>query len=292
VNGQFVSGRWAIVPLAVFGGFTVMTPHHAARTIVAAAFFCVGAPAHAITNGTPTTAFAAVGLGVQVSPSWVFTATHVLGGLTPGATYSNGYGTRTVAAVYSVPGGGAFPNNDLSLVRLVAANTAAPFLPVNSAAVPAGSFAPWDATITSAANAGPARGYGFSNVSESLVTYSDATVSNATVNWLTNTDTRVLVQGGDSGGGLFAGHVTDSSVLLGITSALLDDSQNPPTFTGSAFVQPAAYRAWIDATLLSDSADNEAVAWTALVVPEPGTWALWLLGLAGLSVIAAKRRQA
>jgi Trypsin/PEP-CTERM motif len=276
-----------------------MKLHLVLRSLGGAALLAgLAAPAQAITNGTATTAFAAVGLGVQVTPSWVFTATHVLGGLAPGSTYSNGYGTRTVAAVYSVPGTGDFPNNDLSLVRLVAATTGAPFLPVNGTAVPAGSFAPWDVTITSAANAGPARGYGFSNVSASLVTYSDPTISNATVNWLINTDTHVLVQGGDSGGGLFAGHVTDASVLLGITSALLDDSQNPPTLTGSAFVQPAAYRAWIDATLLSDNADNEAVAWTALAVPEPGTWALWLAGLVGLAglrglrVVDAKRRKA
>jgi PEP-CTERM motif/Trypsin len=272
----------------------VMKLDFALQTITAVALATTLMPAHAITNATGTSGFAAVGPGVQVTPDWVFTATHILGGLTPGLSFSNGYGTRTVAAIYSVPGTGAFPNNDLSLVRLVPAATSAPFLPVNSNAVPAGMFAPWDATMASAANTGGApRAYGFSNVSESMVTYSDPMTPLTTVNWLTNTDTQRLVQGGDSGSGLFAGHVTNSSVLLGIASALLDDSQTPPRFTGSAFVQPAAYRAWIDATMLADLSDNQLVQWTFLPspspVPEPSTWALWGLGLL---VCAAVRQRA
>ena len=97
------------------------------------------------------------------------------------------------------------------------------------------------------------------------------------------------MQGGDSGGGLFLGHVTDSSVLLGLTSALLTDEKNRPI--GSAFVQPAAYRSWIDATLAADGADTQAVLWLAASVPEPTTWALWLCGVAGLAAARAGAKE-
>jgi hypothetical protein len=50
---------------------------------------------------------------------------------------------------------------------------------------------------------------------------------------------------------MLQGQVTDCSVLMGITSALLQDDQTPANPIGSAFVQPAAYRNRIDATLLT-----------------------------------------
>jgi hypothetical protein len=167
--------------------------------------------------------------------------------------------------------------------------------------VPYGQFAPWDVTLASAIvppSAAPnTRTYGFSTISESLLTYVDTTTNPPTphtVNWLISNDPRVFVQGGDSGSGVFAGHVTDSSVLMGIASAQLDDGVLPPNATplGSAFVQPAAYRNWIDATLLADTFDNNAVLWTNVNVPVPeaSTWAMWGLGL--LLLAAARRRSA
>ena len=252
----------------------------------AALALAANGPVWAIAGGTPTTNFLAVGVGVQVTPDWVMTVQHNT--LAVGSIYNNGYGPRTVLASFAAPGSGSFPANDFALLRLSPLAVALPYLPVNGTAVPAGSFGPLDVTIASAANAGPARGYGFTTVSESLLTYDDdgaGPLPPVTVNWLVSWDTAVYVQGGDSGSGLFSGHVTDSSVLLGVTSALFTDENNQAT--GSAFVQPAAYRAWIDNTLATDNSDNQAVLWVATSVPEPSTWLLWLGGVALL--IAARK---
>jgi hypothetical protein len=247
----------------------------------------LASPAQAIVGATPTANFEAVGQGVQVTPDWVFTVAHFALGV--GQTYSNGYGSRTVAATFFAPGAGAFPENDFALLRLVPAASNAPYLVVNDATVPNGTFAPLPFTIVSGANSGPARGAAFSTVSESAVMLDpdDAgPLAPVVVNYLLSWDSTVYVQGGDSGGGLFAGHVSNASTLWGLSSAQLTDAQNAPT--GSGFVQPGAYRSWIDATLLADSADSDAVLW-ASAVPEPGTWALWAAGLGAL-VWARPRR--
>ena len=99
-------------------------------------------------------------------------------------------------------------------------------------------------------------------------------------------NTAPYVQGGDSGGGRFWGHVNDStgSLLMGITSAQI--TYDGGGF-GSGFVQLAAYRSWITATMDKDLADAQGARW-ASAVPEPGTWALWLAS-AGLR---ASRRAA
>jgi hypothetical protein len=272
-----------------------MTPQHILRTIAAAALVGALAPAQAISNGSTGSGFASVGRGVQVTPDWVLTVQHYALGV--GQTYSNVYGSRTVAALYTAPGSTGFPANDFALMRLAPAESAAPYLPVNSTLVPYGTFAPWDVTFASAVSAvAGQRTYGFSSISESLLTYTDTSFNppvTSTVNWLMSYDTRVYVQGGDSGGGLFAGHVTDSSVLMGLASAQITDDTPPPNARplGSAHVQPAAYRSWIDATMLADTFDNNAVLWTpvSVPVPEASTWALWGLGLTILTAVRRRR---
>lgn len=253
----------------------------------AALFAGLALPAQAITNATPTTDFEAVGRGVQVAPDWVLTVYHYAFGV--GDLYGNGYGSWVVAARYNAPGSGSFPANDLSLLRLVPDGRVAPYLAVNGAAVPDGSFAPVDVTISSTANSGPARGYGYTTVSESLVMIDpddSGPEGPVLANWLVSRDASVHVEGGDSGGGLFLGHVIDSSVLLGLSSGLLTDENDVPT--GSGFVQPAAYRSWIDATMSADPFDTQTVAWVAVSVPEP---AGWLLGAAGLALLFSRRRR-
>jgi hypothetical protein len=258
-----------------------------ARTsAMAALLFGLAAPALAIEGGLPTTAFAAVGAGVQVAPDWVLTVQHAA--VAVGSVYTNGYGGRTVLALYEAPGSGIFPANDLALLRLAPGAGNVPYLPVNGFAVPEGTFAPFDATIVSGSNHPPARGYAYTQIGESAVTADpddSGPLGPVPVNWLVSMDSVVHVQSGDSGGGLFLGHVTDSSVLLGLSSALITDEQNNPL--GSAFVQPAAYRDWIDAVMLADTADTQTLQWVAASVPEP---APWLLGLAGAAWLLRRRR--
>lgn len=253
-----------------------------------AALLLLSAPVHAIVGGLPTTAFKATGIGLQVTDNWVLTVQHAA--FAVGDTYNNGYGSRTVLARYDAPGSGTFPANDLALLRLSSGSGAVPPLAVASDLFTDGSFAPWAVTISSPLNSGPARGYGFTSVGNfvSVLDPDDAgPLGPVTVNYLFNNDTSVIVEVGDSGGGLFVGHVTDStSPLLGLSSAYLTDANN--VATGSAFVLLAAYRPWIDQTMVNDLADGQSVNWVS-AVPEPGTLALWALGLGGLA--AAQRRK-
>ena len=266
-----------------------MKPRVPPALLAAIAAMGLATSARAIVGGTPTTDFKATGIGLQVTDNWVLTVQHAAFGV--GATYTNGYGSRTVLARYDAPGSGTFPANDLTLLRLVSGSVSVPSLAVSADLFADGSFAALAVTISSPLNSGPARGYGFTTVSEftTLIDPDDAgPLGPVVVNYLISHDTAVRVQGGDSGGGLFLGHVTNhTSALLGLSSALLTDANNQPM--GSAFVLLAAYRPWIDQTLAGDLTDLQAINWVS-AVPEPGTWALWLLGLGGLVVAQAQRR--
>lgn len=246
-------------------------------------------PAHAIVGGLPTTDFKATGIGLQVTDNWVLTVQHAA--FNVGDIYSNGYGSRTVLARYDAPGSGTFPANDLTLLRL-ALGVSVPSLAVSSDLFADGSFAALAVTISSPLNSGPARGVGYTTVNEftTLVDPDDAgPLPPVVANYLVSNDSAVHVQGGDSGGGLFLGHVVDqTSPLLGLSSALLTDANNQPT--GSAFVLLAAYRGWIDQTLAGDLSDAQAINWVS-AVPEAGAGWLWALGLAGVAVAVAARRQ-
>lgn len=276
-------------------------PRGASLALLSLALVC--APALAIVGGTPTNAFGVVGEGVQFAPNWVLTAGH-LGYTANATTFSNGHGSSLVDAVYTPVGGGTFPFNDLKLVHLKDAISAAPVVQLSSTLWSDTAFAlanpSLNINVTIATNSTQApRGYAFAQLREfatsaQVDTNPDPLVTNlqvGTVNWLVthqNSFAAPYVQGGDSGGGLFLGHVTDStSPLLGITSALLPGINGANT-AASAFVSVAKYRAWIDATMILDTQDSQMAVWTATPVPEPATWAMWLAGAAAMTV--AKRR--
>lgn len=269
--------------------------HPGAALALMAALVVLAVPAQAITTGTTTSAFAAVGptLGVQVTPDWVVTAFHVSAALQPGFTFTNGYGIRTVAALYAAPGSGVFPANDLALVRLAPALSPTPYLQVSSDLFPEGLFSPVPVTIVSGSFLyAPLRGYAFTAVNEfrTMIDADDAgPLLPVVANYLISNDRLVYAEGGDSGGALFLGHVTDStSALLGVTSVRFDDANNVPF--GSGFVALAAYRSWIDGTMAADLADSQMLSWVS-AVPEPGSLLLWALGLTLLAG-AVRRRTA
>jgi hypothetical protein len=270
--------------------FTTQLPAQLALCLAAVFGFSTHTPLHAIVGGTATNDFKALGYSpfasnVQIADNWVITARHVSG--TVGDTISNFYGVTSIAAVYNFSNA-AFPANDLTLLRLNTA-LAAPHISISSDIFAPGLLAtPLDVTIASARNATP-RGFGFATLREveSQTDPDDAgPLPAVTTNFLLTygLDTNgPYVQGGDSGGALFLGHVTDQvTPLLGITSAQLSyQDNNNITRYGSAFVQLAMYRSWIDGVMLADLADNQSALWVSSV-PEPATAALWLGGLAVL----------
>ena len=267
------------------------------------ALLCLSTAAHAITASTSTTAFKNVDEGVQFAPSWVLSASHV--GFTLGGTYSNGHGSALVDAVYTPPGAG-FPNHDIKLVHLATPIVAAPVLSLSDTLFSQTALnllnpsLNIDVTLTSNSNNIPGpRSYAFGQVREFANTLLDDHDNNVntpallrTVNWFIvhqNMFGAPYVQGGDSGGGLFLGHVTDhTSPLMGIASALLNNINGANSFA-SGYVSVASYRGWIDATMLADTRDNQFAQWVSTPVPEPATWVLWLSGAAILATTAKRK---
>lgn len=261
----------------------------AKRTCVALAVLAASAtPAFALINGTATTSFAAVGqlggaTGVLVASNWVLTAAHVVDGVAAGSsTFASGLGTATVDAVYKFSTA-AHPNNDIALVHL-ATSLSGPLPVVNDAFISSAKAATLtQLTIATAQNQSP-RGYGVTAGQGTQLTYMNG-ASIATVNWIT-TKGGATVQGGDSGGALFMGAVSDSAgaTLLGLASAQLTNSDGS---LSSAFVQTQTYKDWIDATMASS---GQKVQWlSTAAVPEPSTWALTVLG--GLAAARLARRR-
>lgn len=243
-------------------------------------------PAHAITNGTPTTSFTAVGelgstSGVLITDNWVLTAAHVAGSLTVGSSsFVSLGGSSLIDAVYTFASSG-FPSNDIALVHLsTALDIATPFL--NDLVITSSKVASLGTlTMASAQNQAP-NGRATTTAHDVTTTYAVDDGAPVTVNWLL-TQGQALLQGGDSGSALFAGEASDSAgeVLLGIASAVtINDGSG--IAESSAYVQVASYRSWIDATMASS---GQQAVWVSSV-PEPS--ALLLCALGGLAILARR----
>ena len=243
-------------------------------------------PAQAIVGGTNTNDFMVVGNGVQITANWVLTARHL--GLLAGGSFSNGFGSSSIAAVYNAASG-VFPIDDLTLLRLDNAIAGAPQMSLSSTLLAPTTALDVAVTLVTD-NVQTPRGFAHAQWREVVTTIDDDNDINTPevqVNWLVMYDNSYgvpYVQGGDSGGGLFLGHVTDhSSPLLGIASAQLSDITGPNSNTfASAYVQLAPYRNWIDSVMALDLSDGQTALWVATPVPEAATWAMWAAGLAGL----------
>jgi hypothetical protein len=266
----------------------------AARSIAAALLLAAALPAQTIVGGTATDDFRPVDSGVQITGSWVLTARHV--GYAQGGTYSNGWGSATIAARYDL-GTGPELVNDLALLRLTSPIATAPTLDLLGDPLPVGPLAtPLAVTIATGSNQVP-RGYAFAALAEVIDQIElevNKVVGNYDVNWLlayNDTHSAPYVEHLDSGGGLFLGHVADSSgaVLMGISSAQWQFTPAEGGGFGSGFVQLAAYRGWIDTTMANDPADSQFAHWVS-VVPEPATWALWLAAAALMAGMVRRRR--
>ncbi|MFL9710770.1 trypsin-like serine protease [Methylobacillus sp. Pita1] len=279
-------------------------PHPAYLMLIGSLAFAQ--PALALVGSAPTTGFGLVGQivggadGVLVAPNWVLTAGHAA---TTGKVFSSGYGDAVIDDKFVLPNY-QFPGNDLALLHLATPIVADSYAALNLAYIE--DVEPYG-TVT-LANAG---GNGDGRYVETTLTDNIARVGNYNVHWIITDSTpsgSAIVQGGDSGSGLFLGAYDEDDLILGgIASAICRTNK-------SCYVQPSAYHDWLDITMLlytptdPDEAIHQKLNWVGTpsgsstlpalavaqvsAVPEPASYILLILGIALLACPLAEARRA
>ncbi|MCB5184858.1 S1 family peptidase [Methylobacillus gramineus] len=252
-------------------------------------------PAHALLNGTPTTDFDLVGQivggadGVLIAPNWVLTAGHAA---TTDKLFSSGAGSAMIDKKFVLPNYN-FPGNDLALLHLSTAIDNVPFTPLNLTYIEANIVDQYG-TVTLANASGNGNGHYVETTLVNAYNYAGSYY----VHWIVadkSASGSPIVQGGDSGSALYLGASdTASPVLGGIASAICMTNK-------SCYVQPTAYRDWLDITMMRyvptnpDEVPKQSLQWvetgslmgntpstgtlTITSVPEPASALLVISGM-------------
>lgn len=263
-------------------------------------------PALALNGSSPSTNFPMVGQivggldGVLVAPNWVLTAGHAA---TTAKLFSSGQGQAMIDARFILPGY-QFPGHDLALLHLATPIVASQYTALNLDYLEASHLAQLDSVTLVNASSNAQGGQWQNRYVTSELIYSLPRAGNYAVHWLVadqHSSGNPLLQSGDSGSGLFLS-ASDSlnPVLGGIASAICMTNK-------SCFVQPTAFRDWLDITLMlykpsnPDELQRQQLNWLSLdsaaltltsgnipynahlpypsAVPEPANLALMLAGI-------------
>lgn len=270
----------------------------------------------ALNGSSPSTNFPMVGQivggvdGVLVAPNWVLTAGHAA---TTSKLFSSGQGQAMIDASFVLPGY-QFPGHDLALLHLATPIVSSQYTALNLDYLETSHLAQIG-SVTLANASSTAQGSQWQNrYVESTLVNALTWAGNYAVHWVVadqHSSGNPLLQSGDSGSGLFLSAAGEANPLLGgIASAICMTNK-------SCFVQPTAFRDWLDITLLRYQPSNpeeqrqQQLNWVSLdstdlaslsaqtsfnpdsiyatAVPEPEKINLMLLGLALLTGACLRR---
>ncbi|GEM_PF-3430057 len=273
-------------------------------------------PALALNGSSPSTNYPMVGQivggvdGVLVAPNWVLTAGHAA---TTSKLFSSGQGQAMIDASFVLPGY-QFPGHDLALLHLATPIVSSQYTALNLDYLETSHLAQIG-SVTLANASSNAQGSQWQNrYVESTLVNALTWAGNYAVHWVVadqHSSGNPLLQSGDSGSGLFLSAAGEANPLLGgIASAICMTNK-------SCFVQPTAFRDWLDITLLRYQPSNpeelrrQQINWVSLdrtnlssisaqasfnpdtmyvtAVPEPEQITLMLLGLALLTGACLRR---